>query len=480
MSVRAESFRIWGDAEWHLAFVLAAAPAVLMLLAVAMNPSLVLAGIVTLACVAVALVRPLAGFFCYLLEAQFVDYFKRLLLAFGNPSTIEWYGVILLPDLILFAVLIGIFVNRGVSVSGHTRKYYAVALGLYLYASWYSVRSIWTEAPVVNSVGKWKLVVPYFVCFYIGERLLTNKDLLRSMLKVLAGGCAIASLYGLYQLVFGLTSFEDRWLFQGYTGLDVTTLIYGEGTTRAFSFFSDANTFGTALACVGTLLIFSRRVYGRHWWNSWFLLILMGAALLATVVRAAWLQAVLGIGTYWWVRSRASTTRKIGVVLILATVLVAGAFWLISTAVNVDVPILARAVTVGTYDARTTGYENLLELHMATFVLGKGVGTLPGSVKDISGTGVDTELIAHDFVSELLYEVGWIGLGLFAFVVIRTLIGPSPQFLGGMTPALKYLVWSIPLVAGLFGGSLLVVRPVTSVLWVGAGMLCAPDSTIEN
>jgi hypothetical protein len=229
------------------------------------------------------------------------------------------------------------------------------------------------------------------------------------------------------------------------------------------------------LAIVGTLLLFSRQMFGPHWWNSWPMLALMGAALVATVVRAAWLQAFLGGLVFFWTQWRARRAWKILALCALIVGLVGASWLLVTLFVGVDNPLLARAVVVGTYGDRTTGFQNLLEMGIIGSVSGQGVATMPGSVRDISGVGPDAYLIAHDYLTESIYEIGWIGFGLFLFIIVRTLSGRSPSVIGPLGPALKFLVWSVPIIAMLFSGSLLAVRPVTTLLWAGAGVLCPSD-----
>ena len=475
MRAQAERFGIVEGSEWYPAFLVAGASAAFLLLSQVINPVFLTAVLLAAPCVALAYFRPLPGFLCYLVAIQMVDYFKRLLLAFGNPSPIEWYGILLLPDLMLFAVLAGVLAagEKGSTARVRGPKYQAVAWGLCLYAGWYTVRAVWTAAPMVNAVGKWKLLIPYFVCFYIGESLLSNNAALRSVIKVLAATVGVASLYGIWQFFFGLTSFEQLWLFGGHTILAPETLLYGDGMSRAFSLYSDPATFGSMLAIVGTLLLFSRRMFGPHWWNSWPVLALIGAALVATVVRAAWLQAFLGGIVFFWTQWRVRRTWKILALGALIVGLVGASWLLVSLFVGVDNPLLARAVVVGTYSDRTTGFRNLLEMGIIGSVSGRGVATMPGSVRDISGASPDAYLIAHDYLTESLYELGWIGFGLFLFIIVRTLSGRSPSFIGPLGPALKFLVWSVPIIAMLFSGSLLAVRPVATLLWSGAGVLCA-------
>jgi hypothetical protein len=463
--------------EWYPAVLVAGASAAFLLLSQVINPVFLTAVLLAVPFVALAYFRPLTGFLCYLVAIQVVDYFKRLLLAFGDPSPIEWYGILLLPDLMLFAVLLGVLAagEKPSAVRVRGPKYQAVGWGLCLYAGWYTVRTAWTAAPMVNAIGKWKLIIPYFVCFYLGERLVSNTAALRSTLKVLAAAVGVASLYGIWQFFFGLTAFEQRWLFGGHTILVPETLLYGDGMSRAFSLYSDPVTFGSMLAIVGTLLLFSRRMFGPQWWNSWPMLALMGAALVATIVRAAWLLAFLGGIALLWTQWDAGAFRKSVVLIGLMGMAATAGWWAVSSAGNLDNPVLARAVVAGTYNSRTIGFQNTLAMGITRFVVGYGVATMPGSATDISGKAYPDTFIAHDYTSESLYELGWIGFGLFLFIIVRTLVGRSPNYLGPLGPALKFLVWSVPIIAMLFGGSILAVRPVTTLLWAGAGVLCASD-----
>jgi hypothetical protein len=461
--------------EWSHALALAGASTAVLLLGLAINPVFLATLFVTLAGVAHAYFRPLRGFLYYLVAIQAVDFLKRLELVFGEPSPAAWFGLLLLPDLILFSVLAGVLAAGGRDASAQGKKYRTVAWFLCLYAAWYTLRAVWTQAPLVNGVGKWKLVIPYFVCFYLGERLLANTAALRSTLKVLAATVGVAALYGIWQFFFGLTSFEQSWLWGGHTSLAPETVLYGNDISRVFSFYSDPGTFGYVLACVGVLLLFSRRSFGQHWWNSWLLLGLMGAAMLATVARSAWLLVCFGGITWLWTQWQTKRARKIVLLAGLVAGLAGTGWWVISFAGNLDNPLLARAAVLGTYGSRTNGFQNLLDLGIYRSVAGQGVATMPGSFRDISGSGVEDPFVAHDYFTESLYEIGWIGVGLFLFIIVRTLVGRSPSYLGPLGPALKFLVWSVPFIAILFGGSLLLVRPVTTLLWAGAGMLCATD-----
>jgi len=470
--------RLWN--QWLLPSTLAATAATLLLLGQIINPAFLTATLLTMCAATAGYFRPFTGFLCYLFSIQVIDYVKRLLLVFGNPSQVEWYGILLLPDVILLAVVLGTVVASENSKILHLPKYRAVALALGLYALWYTVRTLWTDAPLLNAVGKWKLVVPYFICFYLGERLITNLAALRSVLKLLAITVGLAALYGVWQLFFGLTGFEERWLYGGYTSLTLGTMLYGDGLTRVFSFYSDPATFCQLLACVVPLLMFSRRLFNAHWWNSWLLIGIMCSGMIATVIRSGWLLASLGAGM-WWLQSDVRRSRKI-VILIAALASLAGvAWWTVSSVAAVDNQLLARAVVTGTYSDRAKGYQNLLDKGIGGFILGRGTASLSTSVRDISGSGFASgtnldspdDVIAHDYVTETLYELGWIGLALIIFSIARTLVGTPPAFLGRFSPGLQFLVLGVPLVAALFGGSAMEVRPVITLVWTGAGVLCS-------
>ena len=437
------------------------------------NPVFVVAALMTVIGLAISLARPLVGFIVYLALIQVIDFIKRLTLAFGDPSPVEWFGIILLPDLILGSVVGGILLShlwhrpRQLAL-----KYRLVGFVIFLYALWYSVRALWTEAPLLNAIGKWKVAIPYLLCFYIGARLLSDTKALRCILKTLALSVSVAALYGIAQFAFGMTSFEERWLFEGRTILSPDTLLMFD-ILRPFSSYSDPGTFGYTLAILVTLLLFSRRTFGRAYWNSNWLVGLLLLALASTIVRSAWLLGIVGIMTYLLTKRPREWLGVATAVLLLIAAIRPSLREVRTLQVASSSPFASRAVVTGTYGDRIRGFRNLIDLGIVYSVLGNGVGTTPGSVRDIAGTEVHRQFVAHDYMTESLYEVGWIGFGLLLMIVVLCLRRPTPHFLGSAATGFRVVVVGTLLTAVLFGGSPMQCRPVNTLFWLGLGLLCA-------
>ena len=97
--------------DLRLPLILATALGTLTLLFQSVNPVFLCGLIFAIAASAYALFHPWPGFVIYLISIQFVDFVKRVSLVFGNPSPTEWYGIVVLPDLILLVSAVGMFLT---------------------------------------------------------------------------------------------------------------------------------------------------------------------------------------------------------------------------------------------------------------------------------------------------------------------------------------------------------------------------------
>jgi len=457
--------------DLRLPFILAAALGTLAVLFQAVNPAFLCGLIFALVASVYALFRPWPGFLAYLVSIQFVDFVKRVSLAFGNPSMTEWYGIVVVPDLILLASTVGLVLSA--QSSPHNSKFRLVERFLWAYASWYTIRSLWTAAPLSNSVAQWKSFIPYLGCFYFGACFIERKARIRSVLSILAVITALASLYALFQVTVGLTGFERRWLFNEHTRLLPGTILYGDDIPRAFSFYSDPWTFGYTTAWVLTLLLFWRKGAVHRLWNSVWIMAVLVLGLLSTVARGTWTLASLGIGVYMWTQVLKTRTRKL-IFALVATIIVFFAVDQFESLAESTSPFLARALFTSTYSDRAESFSNLLSRGILGSVIGDGVASAPGSA-NLAHSGNLGSYLVHDYLTESLLDIGWVGFGLFIAIIVSTVRRPYPEWLGQLAPALVAMVLGIPLMAVLFGGVML-DRATTTLLWLSMGVLCGDVS----
>ena len=81
------------------------------------NPVLSIALVAVVASSALGVWRPRISFFLFLALLPFVDFLKRLQLAFTNPSSFEWYLVLALPDILLLSAAAGVVFKRSMTQS---------------------------------------------------------------------------------------------------------------------------------------------------------------------------------------------------------------------------------------------------------------------------------------------------------------------------------------------------------------------------
>ena len=430
------------------------------------NPVFAVAFVATIVAVFVAIARPFTGLQLLLIASIAADELKRLLLLAGAPSKIEWFGTIALPDLILLGVVAGALfqsrrpVNMSLLKSG-------TAFAVIALFSWITLRTIWTAAPVIDAVGKWKLTMPYLLLFFVAPYIIDSEEKWERLLTTLLAAVAISAWYGIWQGVFGMSAFEERWLNEGYTALTPQTVaLYG--VFRPFSTFSDSGAFAYTLAICLTGAIMLRRLGMRRWWNSWISVAAMSGSLLLTVVRSGWLLLLIGMVAV----SRATRRQRrwiLGFALggaLLAAVALAGG------AATANSRFVARSLTLGTYGSRLIGYANLFQMGIIGFVSGRGVSSMPSGGKRLSGSG-DEELVAHDFFTETLYEIGWVGVVCWIGALVGAVRGRHDAEMKRHIAFLRFLVVGVPIIAALFGGGPMESRPLLILLWCAAGLLVA-------
>lgn len=461
--------------DLRLPFLLAAALGTLVLLLHVLNPVLVFGIIFALPACAYAMFHPWPGFLTYLVSIQFVDFVKRLSLVFGNPSLAEWYAIIALPDLILLACAAGMFLTARSSV--YNPKFRWVERLLWIYAFWYTVRTVWTEAPMADSVAQWKLFIPYFACFYFGARFINSKARIRTVLSILAVIAALASIYAIFQVTVGLTGFERRWLFEEHTRFAPEVILYGDDIPRAFSFYSDPWTFGYTLAWVLTLLLFWRKGCALRPWNSVWLMAVLMLGLTSTVARGTWTLLSVGVLAYVWTQLLKTRARKL-LFAIGASAVVLVAIDQIESLAESTSPLLARALFTATYTDRAESFGNLLSRGILGSVIGHGVASAPGSANLSHSANLGSYMV-HDYLTSSLLEIGWVGFGLFIAIVVFSVRKPHPGWLRQLAPGLAAMVVGIPLMAVLFGGVML-DRATSTLFWLSMGILCADVSAAAS
>lgn len=445
------------------------------------NPVLSIALVAVVASSVVGIWRPKISFFLFLALLPFVDFLKRLQLAFTAPSSLEWYLVLALPDILLLSTAVGVVLKQMI-----TQRRLAIRLGK---ADWWLlafvgstlVSIVHSAFPITIGIAVFKLGGLYILVYFLAPVLITEKKYLRRLLKITFVLAIIVALYGLSQAAFGMTSFEEKWLTGGYTGLSVETIIYY--AFRPFSTLSGPQAYAyylaigliCGLACIRWFVPPST----RHLWYVGMLIVAVALGLSLTR------SAFLFFGLVWllgrWL-PRARLRRRPMMLLLLGASSVVGSVFLLlhfggplqSWALSSGIPVVQRAFVVGTLGDRLLGWRGVVTDSRYWTLLGYGLGTTASTV--MKKYGLTFDLFSHDEYTGLLVEQGILGLILYLGFISAWIRRAMPRLQTVRTHGLGKTGWALmglplgTLLVGLLGATLK-VSPINVYLWLTMGLL---------
>ena len=445
------------------------------------NPVLSIALVAVIASSALGIWHPRISFFLFLGLLPFVDFLKRLQLTFTVPSSLEWYLVLALPDILLLSTVVGVvfkqaIVKRQLTIKmGRTEWWLLAFLGSMLLGVAHSV------FPITVSMAVFKLSGLYILVYFLAPALITERQHLRFLLKMSFVLSLVVALYGLWQTAFGMTSFEEKWLTGGYTGLEVETIIFY--TLRPFSTLSGPQAYAYYLA-IGLIcgLVYIRGFVPPNTRRLWYVGAFLGAVAIGlSLTRSAILLFVLAWLLGRWL-PKARLCRRPMMLFFLGSLSIVGSVVLLlrfgdpiqSWALSSGIPVIQRAFVVGTLSDRFRGWYGIATDSRYWTFLGYGLGTTASTV--MRKYGLTFDLFTHDEYTGLLVEQGLIGLTLLLgfllawmrFVMLRLQTVQSVR-LARTGWALMGLSLGLLLVGML--GTFLKVSPINVYFWLIAGLL---------
>jgi hypothetical protein len=445
------------------------------------NPVLSIALAAVIASSALGTWRPRTSFFLFLALLPFVDFLKRLQLAFTTPSSLEWYLILALPDILLLSTAVGVVLKQVIAERrlaikmGRTDWWLLAFLGSVLLSIVHSV------FPIAVGMAVFKLGGLYILVYFLAPVLITEQKYLRLLLKITFVLAIIVALYGLSQAAFGMTSFEEKWLTGGYTGMSIETVIYH--AFRPFSTLSGPQAYAYYLV-IG--LTFGRAYVSgfisRNKRSVWYAgIFVVAIALGLSLVRTA----LLFFGLAWllprWLPKIRLRYRPMRLLLITALSIIVLMLILLRFgkpiqhwALGSGIPFMQRAFTLGTLGDRLRGWQGAMTNPRFWTPLGYGLGTTSSTV--MSKYSLTFDLFSHDEYTNILIEQGVVGLVLFLGFVVswmrRVVLGLQMV----QMPFWKKISWRFMgfslsvLLVGLLGANLK-VSPINVYFWLVVGLL---------
>ena len=282
----------------------------------------------------------------------------------------------------------------------------------------------------------------YVVCFQLFSSLRSVKTFTTAWIIM----ATMVALYGFYQEFFGLTSFEEVWLYSKPERIDLY-LIWGK--LRKFSFLSDPSSFGifmaaSALACVpmamGPFKPLKRIGFG-------LLLILMLISMSYSGTRTAMAMVPIGI-IFFIIMTLRNKEAIIGsvVIVIIGIILLFGPFY-------GGVMSRIRSTFNPTEDP-SMAVRDTKRVHLQEYILSHPIG---GGLYTVGRNGekfAPGHTLAGPWDPDSGYvliasETGWIGLIIFQALFFISLLKGINGYFSMNDPVLKtyMLVYIVPFFA---------------------------------
>lgn len=382
-------------------------------------------------------------------------------------------------DALCFGLLLYVVIKR----LFHSRKipYSPVTLPIILFSGFVLLSIL---NPYLTSLTRgllgWRFLVSGIVFHFLGFYAFDDVRRIRRFFSFFWVVAGIVAIYGIVQLVRGYTAVELAWI----DNLAATMKIAGTGRYRLMATMGSAIDLGffMSLAIVSLVgyFILHRRL-------PIFQIILLGLMLLAitfTFVRAAWAAVFVGIFylliAQLWYKKR---WRPLFPILAMSLVIFALIlpFTVSNIAVYFDNPALQERVASLSNPLADPSMLDRYERWSDTWSLveeypfGLGVGMTGAAGLRYPNDPGPVNVTTDNSYLKILIETGWIGLGLFFFLIFTILIKGNTlykklnkQFRADALPLLACFVAFLII---LFFGEYIELNPSRTLIWIFSGFL---------
>lgn len=356
----------------------------------------------------------------FLICQSLVHLLKRLIFVFGPQPQAVYFGVQLLPTAVLFA-LFAVVVRR---LRGKKLPLSARLLTAFLALAVATTLVSLNHEPWIKVLSAIHQQLLPFLMFYAGL-LLTPEKFARvgRTLGILAG---VSVLYGGLQLAGGPTALDRAWAGQTYSysiqGGKVFRFVEGESTDfRSYSYYADPLTWGLFLLA-GLAGATVARELGRMSRVLFLgIVVLVLAGLFFSLTRTVWVGLLVMLGAFALLRYRTFRRPWLVFCLVLGSLsvtILAGDSLYRELFVAQRLPvfqsaIVSRYLTVGTIEARIGAWTSLKDAVSTSLWGGQGYGMRQYANLSRDDPQADLQNFSHNFLVELVINVGVPGALLF-------------------------------------------------------------------
>lgn len=278
-----------------------------------------------------------------------------------------------------------------------------------------------SELDIQESLYGFKFNGLYVFFYFAGSYILTSFKETKTVMAWASWLLFFTALYGIRQILFGFTDFEQKWM----DSITFTTLRI-DGIVRPFSTYVSpaAMSDGMVLMLAAGGYWIMRR--GRH--NILFGILLIGtclAPLLIASVRTNWLAAAAGIFFYLIFLRLKNKWAKIALIALMAGSIVgyavkggSGAGFQRNGALSARLNSKGPSLTESMISNRTAALANPLQEYSVQKRMETWMGIIYTSFYFPFGKGQGTTGYAHSYYFLVLGEIGYPGLICFLIILV--------------------------------------------------------------
>jgi hypothetical protein len=424
----------------------------------------------------VAIVNPKAGLYLLILSTGYLDLIKRLGILTNSLSETDIVVTLAVAPALSASVCAGAAIHHicgGGKLKGWQWVLLWTVLGLVVAIF---LQSFLHAAGTLSALQEFANSGSYLPLIFVAGLILPGPDDLRRFLKFCLWVYVPVALYGIWQQFFGLTDFELDYLKSGFT-TDIRLL--DDVRMRPFSTLNSPHALSVCMAiCSGLAAFVPLKGLKRAGWQI-LLALLFAAGCLATFVRSGWVLLVLAWIVWVCCRQRVSTLLMYGAAAAGLVMLMCNADTLLKSLdqfenyLPSDGDLEDQAFRLGTFSDRLFSFRNVL----TNPAFHTWFGYSDSKIADmVEGSHED---IAHEQLGQILIKYGFVGLGLFATVLLlglwyahRAIFRQrNSVYRESMLGCLSLLIAT--LFSGMLFGSHLGVFPVGVFFALIAGCFCA-------
>jgi O-antigen ligase len=378
-----------------------------------------------------AIIEPKAGVYLLIAGTGYVDLIKRLGILTGDLAYGDVVVALAVPPILCACICLGVVLQYFTGRRRLERWQWVVLIVVSLLMISVLLKEVSGGTGLLGGLQNFANSGAYFPLVLIAGILFPGLEDLKQLVKFCLIIYIPVALYALWQQFFGLNNFELDYMRTGYT---ITAGLLDDIRPRPFSTLSSPHALTVTTATLALLAFFVHlKGSKRAAWQIPVGILFMGGCW-ASLSRAGWVLFALGVIGWICFRGARTTVAFYGLITAFLVMLMVSTDPLLDTlaALQEKVPedsaLTAQTLRIATFSERLYSFRNMVT--NPRFHTWFGNPELQNPTDDV----VSHDEIAHDQLTQILVQSGFVGLGAFISLLVGALWLTHRQVLAQRDP----------------------------------------------